>query len=647
VTATSASSEVTAPSDVAALVDSAWATAHAVTAVAEDLAGEFSLRPLLERILRRCTELLKCDAGSVCSVDEEAGTYRKEADIGIRCQSGQVFPLTEGMTGAVVAKRGPLWFARYEDVRGGHVLPDDRATLRGVIGVPLEWRGSIIGVCVVFSRDENRTFGPPEAQLMRLFAKHAAVALTNARLHDIAEERTRAQATAAERERLLREVYDTLNQGLVGILRHLNLAEQAIHADEAGADRSSDVAALVDEARTQALDALVETRLTMLGLIDPVLAGRDLHQALREEADWAQRTGRLDVRLVTAGAAVPLDPALAHEILRIAQEALTNIVQHAHARTVRVGIAYASLGVALLIQDDGQGFDLHSLPVEARSGLRRMADRAHTVGGRVELDSVPDWGTSLRVHFPYTRPHTPGTGKSLRVLVVGPQPLVRAGITALLTGSSPVIEVVGEASSCAEALDVQNVVEADVVVTTLRLAVGAARTTDDPARAADDAARAADESAPAGGGWADSGAGGVALSRRLMERGRAAVVCLSELGDDDLVVEALRAGAHGCVDRGVDGPALAQAVVAAGRGQAVLSGIALQRLHRGLRGDTAATLTLREREVRALIEKGLPDKMIAARLEISVKTVEKHVSSLFRKLGVHNRTELAALGRRR
>jgi hypothetical protein len=89
-----------------------WATAQAITAVAEDLAGEFSLRPLLERILLRCTELLACDAGSICSVDEAAGTYRKEADIGIRCQSGQVFPLTEGMTGAVVARRGPVWFDR-------------------------------------------------------------------------------------------------------------------------------------------------------------------------------------------------------------------------------------------------------------------------------------------------------------------------------------------------------------------------------------------------------------------------------------------------------------------------------------------------------------------------------------------------------
>src|ERR1700754_767666 len=127
---------------------------EALRALAEDLAGEVLSRPLLERILRRCVDLLGCDAGSISSVDEAAGTYRKEAEIGVRCQTGRVFPLTEGMTGEVVRRRGPAWFDRYEDVHGGHLGEPDRSSLRGVIGVPMEWRGRVIGACVVFSRDE-------------------------------------------------------------------------------------------------------------------------------------------------------------------------------------------------------------------------------------------------------------------------------------------------------------------------------------------------------------------------------------------------------------------------------------------------------------------------------------------------------------
>src|ERR1700735_319717 len=176
--------------------------AAGLIAVAEDLAGEFSLRPLLERILRRCTELLGCHAGSICSVDEAAGTYRKEADIGVACQSGQVFPLTEGMTGAVVARRAPVWFARYDEVHGGHVAAAERATLRGVIGVPLEWRGRVIGVCIVFTPDERGIFGPDDAELLELFARHAAIALATARMYEAAEERARAGAVAGGRGRL-------------------------------------------------------------------------------------------------------------------------------------------------------------------------------------------------------------------------------------------------------------------------------------------------------------------------------------------------------------------------------------------------------------------------------------------------------------
>ena len=265
----------------------AAARAAGLIAVAEDLAGEFSLRPLLERILLRCTELLGCTAGSICSVDEAAGTYRKEADIGVACQSGQVFPLTEGMTGAVVAKRAPVWFDRYDQVRGGHVAAADRATLRGVIGVPLEWRGRIIGACVVFSRDERRVFGPDDAELLELFARHAAIALATARMHEVAEERARAEATAAERDRLLGEVHDSLAQRLVSIRVHLDSAEGdlgtlAAQAADAGGADLAEATDRLRQAGAEARDALAEARLTLLG-------GEGLHLHGRA----ARRSGQL------------------------------------------------------------------------------------------------------------------------------------------------------------------------------------------------------------------------------------------------------------------------------------------------------------------------------------------------------------------
>jgi signal transduction histidine kinase len=428
------------------------ARAAGLIAVAEDLAGEFSLRPLLERILRRCTELLGCQAGSICSVDEAAGTYRKEADIGVACQSGQVFPLTEGMTGAVVARRAPVWFARYDEVHGGHVAAAERATLRGVIGVPLEWRGRVIGVCIVFSRDERRVFGPDDAELLELFARHAAIALATARMHEVAEERARAEAASAERDRLLGEVHDSLAQRLVSIRVYLDHAERDLAA-LGGDGEIGAVLAQLRQASTAARDALAEARLTLLGLSSSPLNGQTLEGALRSEAAWAQSMGGLEVRYVSAGTPPVMDERLAQEVLRVAREALTNIVRHAQAHSVRLGLMHEPTAVTLLVQDDGQGFDPKAEWPGDRFGLRAISERARVLGATVDVDSLAGWGTRIRARFPYRR-QDEQAGPRLRVLVAAGRPLLRAGIVRLLSGHEPGIEMVGEVATAQQAVEV-------------------------------------------------------------------------------------------------------------------------------------------------------------------------------------------------
>src|SRR5580700_11269329 len=98
---------------------------------------------------------------------------------------------------------------------------------------------------------------------------------------------------------------------------------------------------------------------------------------------------------------------------------------------------------------------------------------------------------------------------------------------------------------------------------------------------------------------------------------------------------------------GADGPGRARAVGAAGRGQPTLPGPVRATRHRGPReGGREQPLTDRERQVRGLMEQGLPDKAIAAQLVLSIKTVEKHAGAVLRKTGARNRTELAALAGR-
>ncbi|WP_165068503.1 GAF domain-containing protein [Marisediminicola senii] len=158
-------------------------TVRDLAAFAGDLAGEFALEPLLERILRNAVRLLRCESGSICTIDERASRYRKEVDLDVGCRSGETFPLDEGVTGAVVRAGGPVTFARYSLVPGGHIGVGDSRRSRAVIGVPIRQGDALTGAFVVFAGDETRVFGDADIELLELFAIHASVAIANSRWH--------------------------------------------------------------------------------------------------------------------------------------------------------------------------------------------------------------------------------------------------------------------------------------------------------------------------------------------------------------------------------------------------------------------------------------------------------------------------------
>ncbi|MGQ4515533.1 response regulator [Streptomyces sp. DW26H14] len=584
---------------------STGAQLDALSGAVEDLAGQFALQPLLHRILRRAVALLGAGAGSISTVDERAGTYRKEADLGVGCQEGRVFPLAEGATGAVVARRGPCVFDSYSEVRGGHVDPADRERLHATVAVPIEWRGDVIGVCVVFSTDPTTRFTGEDVDLLGLFARHAAIAITNARLHREAEERTRSLAVGAERERVVRDVHDTVARALGSIITHMDAAE--VH----------DPAGRLDAARAAARAALAETRRTVLGLGPSLLDLPTLDDALAVELDWVRSTAGIRTGLVATGERRPLDADLEAVALRLVQEALTNVVTHAAASHVRVGVMYGADELSVVVEDDGRGFDPHDASVRrAGLGLTGIVTRARRLGAELGIESTPGWGTRIRLRVPYAPEGAvagAAGGTACRVLVVDRRPVVRAGLVRLLGRAEPDVQVVGEVADAREALDAVRVLEPDVVLLDLRM----------------------------------PGFDGARLTSyvRAANPATAVLVMTDDLGDD-LLKEAVHAGARGCVGTELDGPAVVRAVLAAARGDALLS----ERVLRGFADrDRPApeALTDREREVRALVERGLPDKKIASVLGIAVKTVEKHVGAVLRKTGAPNRTALAHRAARR
>jgi signal transduction histidine kinase/DNA-binding NarL/FixJ family response regulator len=578
-----------------------------LAAMAGDLAGHFALEPLLERILRHTLELLGCDNGSICTVDEAAGSYRKEVDLGVGCQSGRMFPLDEGVTGEVVRARGTVIFAEYSQVRGGHIDGPERSLRHATIGGPIRWSGAIIGACVLFSRDPERRFTPADAVLLERFAAHAAIAITNARLHAVAEARAREAAVAAERERVVRDVHDTVGRGLADILLNVDEADRRVAT---GRDPRTALAL----ARTAARSALSETQRTVLGLGPEPLDSHSLSEAIVLELAWAESAAGLQTRLVVVGEPGALAAETVRQLFRIVQESLTNVVEHAAAKSVRVGLVYGDGEVTVLVDDDGRGFDVASLTQAPRRplrglGLQGLAARAHHLGGTVHIESTPEWGTRVRAELPVDPPaRNDASHARWRVLVVHSSALIRSGLVRMLGLAEPDIQVVGEVSDAGSAVEAYDLLRPNVVLADLDL----------------------------------PHVDGVQLTAHLRAVDPSArIVLLIGSVTDDRLLGATGVGAAGFIEQDSDAAAIARSVVAAARGDILLSPEFLSRFTVALTGSTADALTARDREVRALVELGMPDKLIASELGISVKTVEKHVGSVLRKTGAANRTALA------
>ncbi|MFI0740713.1 sensor histidine kinase [Streptomyces sp. NPDC021100] len=204
----------------------------------------------------------------------------------------------------------------------------------------------------------------------------------------------RAQHTAgvlAERERLAREIHDTLAQGLTSIQLLLRAAERSLPQAPETAARH------VDQARQAAVDNLAEARRFVAALAPPALEGTTLADALERLCATIGARHRLTVRFRLTGAPVPLPTAHEVALLRVAQSALANTVQHAEAATASVTLGFLPGQVTLDATDDGRGFDTAHPPVPDGGGfgLPAMRARVAALGGTFTVTSRPGHGTAL------------------------------------------------------------------------------------------------------------------------------------------------------------------------------------------------------------------------------------------------------------
>lgn len=200
----------------------------------------------------------------------------------------------------------------------------------------------------------------------------------------------------AERERLAREIHDTVAQGLASVQLLLRAAERDVATDPEAASRR------IGQACETAQTNLDEARRLVRALPPPGLERGSLADALREVASGATARGDLAVDVQVSGEEQELPEAIAAALLRIGQSAIANAVEHSRGHRASATLTYMDDEVVLDVVDDGTGFD----PSQVRSddnggyGLSVMRARAHALGGRLSVESRQGAGTAVAATFP-------------------------------------------------------------------------------------------------------------------------------------------------------------------------------------------------------------------------------------------------------
>jgi two-component system NarL family sensor kinase len=267
-------------------------------------------------------------------------------------------------------------------------LVDGTGGLRYHASIPLYAGDKKLGVMNVASPDW-RSLSPEELQLLYTIGDLLSIAVERARLFA----RSAGLGAAEERNRLAREIHDTLAQGLSATALQLESADALLDAGSAAEARGP-----LRRALSLTQSNLEEARRSVLDLRAAPLEDRPLSEALKVLVDrWEAETG-IGARYAAVNGSRPLPPRVEAALYRICQEALTNVARHAQAGHVSVRIVATPEQVRLTVEDDGRGFDPSGVPGD-RHGLVGMRERAQMLGGALEVRSAGE-GTRVEATVP-------------------------------------------------------------------------------------------------------------------------------------------------------------------------------------------------------------------------------------------------------
>jgi two-component system, NarL family, sensor kinase len=363
--------------------------------IAETLNGARDLQAALDDTLASVIDLLGLQTGWIFLADGRGKPYLAAYHAVPPALDYPGPPWVGGCTCNSLFKSGELRAAinivtcsRLAEARG------DRRGLEVHASAPLRSGARMLGILNV-AAPGPATFQPDTLLLLSAVGAQLGTAIERVRL----AEQAIALAALEERNRIAREIHDTLAQGLAAIALHLEAA-QAL-----AATRPDAAPAQIDRALALARDNMEEARRSVLDLRAAPLAGRNLAEALRALGQEFAADAGIPIQVLVDPRLGRLPSALETGLYRITQEALTNIRKHAGPAAATVTLRREAGGVRLTIDDTGAGFDPAAVAAGPTGGfgLTGMRERAHLLAGRLEISSAPSHGARVEVTAPIPR----------------------------------------------------------------------------------------------------------------------------------------------------------------------------------------------------------------------------------------------------
>jgi signal transduction histidine kinase len=372
----------------------------------ERLASEPDLHFFMGHVLLEATRQLGAAGGTIIVLKEALQQWHIFAHV----RDGEItkpdFPMSvpcaeAGFDARLRGAREAVMLDMEDDEDAKLVWPGTLAMKREMglvrmLVMPLVFGDRTVG-CISLSFKHREPISPQANEILIALAQQATLAIELTRRAHSAKE----AAVLGERNRIGQEIHDGLAQAFTGILMQLGAAEEIRGGYACGAP----LAVVLTRIRDLAKEGLQEARRSVLALRPDQTRRGGLSLALAQLADRSTVTGRVKCSFEGEALATGLPPEHEHALLRIAQEAMSNAVRHAHPKTVRVMLTEEPRDWELAVIDDGDGMsDLPEHHAQQGFGLTNMRERAHAIGGFLLLESAPGAGTRIRVRLPKRQP---------------------------------------------------------------------------------------------------------------------------------------------------------------------------------------------------------------------------------------------------